>query len=183
MIAITGCQPLVDSRAANAPQELVVTTNKALAVPVTNVTVTEKSFEAPSTEVLYTKVTPQTYGLLATRIINKMLDDTKEIYQTNPRPKIFRRDIIKEDINLPDGFYYANKNVKDILANSDTFVLTTSQIDADYHLSSTISEYINPNTKAPTIIYSLKLIDKEGNIKEEWVESLSQITNDDKSFW
>ncbi len=138
------------------------------------------------TEVLKTQaqeITPQDYGILATRITNKMLDDTKSIYEKIPQPKIYVREIIKESPELPDGFYYANKTISEIVKNSKTFVIAPSQGEADYHLQSNVFEYTNPNTKAPLILFNMRLLNKNGEVINQWVESITQLSNDDRSWW
>ncbi|MFI3241694.1 MAG: hypothetical protein R3Y43_03925 [Alphaproteobacteria bacterium] len=120
---------------------------------------------------------PQDYGILASRVTNKMLDDTKDIYESIPQSKIYIRSIEKISDNIPEGFYSANKNINDILTNSNTFIVTNNQAETNYHLESIVSANDN------TIVYKMNLLDNEGNIIKEYTETLSRLQNDDKTYW
>ena len=61
----------------------------------------------------------QAYETAATRITNKMIDDTHDVYETTVHPKLFVKKINKISENLPDGFYTANRAMKQVITGSD----------------------------------------------------------------
>ena len=92
------------------------------------------------------------YETAATRATNKMLDDTADIYEVVPKPKLYIKDIVKNSPNLPDGFHTARRAIKEIAGKSGTYVVvkdmnvTKHQIPKDlnifplYHLNAPQSQ-------------------------------------------
>src|SRR5574344_2085108 len=62
-------------------------------------------------------ITPEVYSIAATRVTNKMLDDTANIYEKN-KPTIYINQITKEADDLPDGFWAAKEVTTKILEGS-----------------------------------------------------------------
>lgn len=128
-------------------------------------------------------IAPQVYGILANRITNKMLDDTKTVYENLSPPFLYVMEIKKEDANLPDGFYYANKVTKEILKNSRTFRMVNNMNDADYFLETIVSTYSTSDSETPIIVYKMILFDNQNNKINEWAETIARVQNDDQSWW
>lgn len=128
-------------------------------------------------------IAPQIYGIVATRTTNKMLDDTKNIYENLSAPFLYVMEIKKDDVNLPDGFYYSNQITKEILTNSRTFRLVSNMNDADYYLETIVSTYTTPDNESPIIVYKMILFDNKNVKINEWTENVSRIKNDDKTWW
>ena len=126
---------------------------------------------------------PDVYALAATRSINKMLDQSAEIYEKNPAPKIYITEFKKLSKSLPDGLYYAKNTTKQILDGSRTYVVVNNLNDADYYLETQIKEVRLEGSESPIIEYKIVLNDKENNKINEWTETIRQLQNDDKSWW
>mgnify|MGYP007003748654 CR=1 FL=1 len=55
-------------------------------------------------------MTPDVYALAATRSVNRMLDQSAEVYEKTPAPKIYITEFKKMSKTLPDGLYYAKES-------------------------------------------------------------------------
>ena len=130
----------------------------------------------------FSTVTPQVYAIAATRVTNKMLDDTQNLYQTQ-KPKLLIKKKKKMNTALPDGLFYADKVVYDIVNGSQNFVLVDKLDNADFQLNVQVDALVSSGDNAPIIIYHLALLDKDGKEIDSWSEDLRQLQNDDKSWW
>lgn len=129
-------------------------------------------------------VSPKVYAIVATRGVNKMLDQTQNLYQEqNKKPKLLIQKAEKLNTNLPDGFNYANKTIYDIVNGSQNYMLVDKLDDADFVLESSFDAKANPNMPSPIIIFNLSLKDKDGKVIDSWQESIKQVENDDQSWW
>ena len=55
------------------------------------------------------------YETAATRIANKMIDDTSDLYEKTPNLKIYVAQIKKISDNLPDGLYTARRALETVI--------------------------------------------------------------------
>ena len=115
--------------------------------------VVEAPYAAP--QVLDEGITPEVYALLAARATNKMLDDTAEIYEKETPPTLYIMKVKKADDTLPDGFYLARRETKEIIEGSGAFTVVNRLNDAQYYLE--ISVYPVPfvDKSVPGISYHL----------------------------
>ena len=120
------------------------------------------------------------YETAATRAANKMLDDTSELYETNQKPNIYIKQIQKTGDNLPDGFYTAQKSLREIIGKSGTFVLVNDMSKADYIIESTVSEFNAAGL--PAILFRLNINTKDEQPYKAWNVVIRQLT-EDKSWW
>lgn len=134
-------------------------------------------------EVYDDMIIPDVYAIAATRATNRMLDQTAEIFEQNPAPRLYIKEVKKESESLPDGFYYAKEVTKSIIEGSRTFTRVNNMNDADYNLEITVRELADPNRDTPVIEYKSTLFDKNNAKINEWVETIRQIQNDDRSWW
>lgn len=128
-------------------------------------------------------VTPSVYATLATRTTLKMLDDTKNLYEKNKRPKLYIKDTKKLDKNLPDGFYYSRKVTQDIIEGSKTFILVNNMNEAEYFLEPQVSSVYAINSNIPIIQYKVILSDQNDVEISEWDGKITRLKNDDNSWW
>ena len=120
------------------------------------------------------------YETAATRITNKMLDDTPDLYEVQPRPKIYIRQIRKEATGLPDGFYTAQQVIKDIISGSGTYTVVNKADEADYILATSINQFNVDNL--PGIIIKQSINDIYDQQLRGWNIVIKQMT-EYKSWW
>lgn len=120
------------------------------------------------------------YEIAATRITNKMLDDTADIYESKPTPKLYIKQIVKTSESLPDGLYGAQRTIKEIVSGSGTFVVTDKQEDADFVLDSSVNELEAGNM--PAIQFKMGVNDKNDKPLKAWSIVIKQMP-EDKSWW
>lgn len=137
----------------------------------------------PQTTAYETNITPEVYGIVAKRTVNKMLDETAPLYEKAEAPTIFIRDVKIEDDRLPDGFFYANKLTRQLLENAHTFKVVNNKYDADYFLETEVDTVEFKNSPTPAIVYRVMLLDQRNGVIKEWKETIRQLKNDDKSWW
>lgn len=120
------------------------------------------------------------YETAATRITNKMIDDSADLYEVRPRPKIYIRKIRKEAAGLPDGFYTAQQVIKDIISGSGTYVVVNKPDEADYFLATNINQFNVDNL--PGIIIKQTINDISDQPIRAWNVVIKQMS-EDKSWW
>lgn len=128
-------------------------------------------------------ITPEVYAIVATRVTNKMLDQTTAIYEKIPAPTLYVMEVKKEDESLPNGFYHARRVSKDIIKGSRTFTIVENMNDADYYIETIVSAIPLEGIEVPAVKYTLTLYDKDNKQINQWSEAIQQIQNDDKSWW
>lgn len=120
------------------------------------------------------------YEVAATRITNKMLDDTVDIYETKPNTKLYIKKIIKNSETLPDGFYSAQRTIKKIINGSATYTIVDKIDDADFVLESKVNEL--KNNQQSIIQFNMDIKDKQDNSVKAWSITIRQMA-EDKSWW
>ncbi len=129
-------------------------------------------------------ISPKVYAIVASRTVNKMLDETQNLYQSkDAKKKLFIPKAQKLNSSLPDGFNYANKTIYDIVDGSSMFILVSKVDDADLVLESSFDAKANPNMPSPIIVFNLTLKDNAGKVIDSWQENIKQLANDDQSWW
>lgn len=126
-------------------------------------------------------MTPDVYALAATRSVNRMLDQSAEVYEKTPAPKIYITEFKKMSKTLPDGLYYAKDATRQIIEGSRTYTVVNNLNDADYYLEVLVENAGNDET--PVIAYRMILFDKDNVKINEWVETVRRLKNDDRSWW
>lgn len=134
-------------------------------------------------EIQDSMITPEVYAIVATRTTNRMLDQSATVFEKIPNPKLYIMEVKKETEALPDGFYYSKKVTQDIIEGSRTFTKVNNLNDADYYLETKVREIKVNEQDSPIIEYKITLFDKDNNQINEWVETIKQIQNDDRSWW
>jgi len=124
---------------------------------------------------------PEVYAIPAARATNKMLDETRDIYEQNGETFLFITGLKKADRTLPDGIYKAEQVTRQIIDGSNTFKVTADKDEADYILDTIIDNVGTPEN--PILSYRLILIDRENNKINEWIETVRRLSNDDRSWW
>jgi len=120
------------------------------------------------------------YEIAATRITNKMLDDTTDIYEVNPASKLYVNKIRKDSPELSDGLYAANRSIKEIIKGSGTYMVVDKLEDADFILDSSVSNVKNDTN--PTIVLKMNIKDKNNTQAKSWTVTIKQMT-EDRSWW
>ena len=120
------------------------------------------------------------YETAATRVANKMLDDTADLYETQQHPKLYIKQITKKSPDLPDGFYTARRALREITGKSGTFILVNNMEEADYILDPSISALTLADL--PAISFRIDLNDKNDQPFRAWNVVIKQLA-EDKSWW
>lgn len=126
-------------------------------------------------------ISPQVYGIVASRATNKMLSETAGIVTDNKKNSLFISDTQIIDRYLPDGPLATSKATKDILYGSKMFNIVKDKTNADYVLESSVNNVNTP--EIPVIAYELRLYDRQGKLLGNWGDSIRQVLNDDGSWW
>lgn len=123
------------------------------------------------------------YEIVARRTANKLLNYTAPIADRAQRPTIYVSEAQVLDQDLPDGFSYSRKITKDLLENAQAFMIVNDPAAADYFLDTEVETVEVNNVETPVIIYRLILSDANEEVVKEWVETIRQVKNNDKSWW
>lgn len=126
-------------------------------------------------------ITPDVYAIAATRVTNKMLDNSGYIYQSPNDVFIYIMDPKKLDDRLPDGLHAARKVTREIISGSKNYKVATDLNEADYYIQVLVDNI--GNELDPIISYKLILFDKNNQKIDEWVETIKRVKNDDRSWW
>ncbi|MDD4556650.1 MAG: hypothetical protein PHE89_04925 [Alphaproteobacteria bacterium] len=127
-------------------------------------------------------VAPEVYSIVATRTVNRMLDDTKDFYE-KPQPNRLYITETKLEEDLPNGFYLSQAVTKNVIEASRTFDVVNNLKDADYYTETLIKKIQIDESSSPIIQYKMMLFDMENNKINEWSETIRQLENDDRSWW
>ena len=123
------------------------------------------------------------YEIVARRTTNKLLDYTAPIYDAASRPTVFVGEAQVFDKDLPDGFGYCRKITKDMLENAKAFLVVNDLEEADYFVDIDVETVLLEGNETPVIIYTLILSDHNGEVLQEWKETIRQVKNDDRTWW
>ena len=123
----------------------------------------------------------EVYAIPASRATNKMLDDTRNIYEQNGNVFLYIAGLKKNNDKMPDGIYKAEQTTKKIIEGSGTFKIVNDKNEADYILETFIDNVATDDD--PIIEYKMILSDTENNKINEWSETVRRIRNDDRSWW
>lgn len=143
----------------------------------------DDTYQLPTRDERYSEFMPlpEVYAIPAIRATNKMLDETRNLYDSNGDVFLFIAAIQKNDKKLPDGIYKAEQVNRKIINGSNTFRVVNDKSEADYILSPSIDNI--GSIEEPVIEYRLILTDTENNKINEWVETVKRLNNDDRSWW
>ncbi len=120
------------------------------------------------------KYSPEAYIVVATRATNRMLQDTSALYDSATK-KIYIKDINLLSSDLPYGGYRLKGATKEIISGSNTFEVVNNVKDADFIIEPIADWYISSNSEIPALQYTMKLLDKNGNKLDEWIEVIRQV--------
>lgn len=145
--------------------------------------VINEPFVVPQTKYIdvNSEVTPQIYAIAATRGTNKMLDQTADIYENGGNTFLYIKETQKIDKNLPDGFYSANRTIRDIIEGSNTYKIVNNMNDADYYLETKV--FNDGTAETPIVSYQFTLYDSNNAEVRSWNETIRQLNNGDRSWW
>jgi len=125
----------------------------------------------------YIPAQPEAYMLAANRAFNRFIKDTYDIYSKKPNVKIYVRDPISKEKDLPAGLNKGVEVFKTQILNSHTFALTDNLNEADYTLATSAEWFDTPSKEVPAIRFVTKLIDKEGNDVNSWSQIVKRADN------
>lgn len=122
----------------------------------------------------------EAYEVAATRITNKMLNDTVEIYQKQPQPKIYIKETVKSE-TAPDGnLETAQKAMRTLIKGTNSYIVANTETDADFILESSVNDLDTGGQ--PAIQFKLSLNDKALAPVQAWSVVIKQMP-EDKSWW
>lgn len=120
------------------------------------------------------KYSPEAYIVVATRATNRMLQDTSAIYDSASK-KIYIKDINLLSSDLPYGGHRLKGATKEIISGSNTFEVVNNIKDADFVVEPIADWYVSVNSDIPALQYTMRLLDKNGNKIDEWIEVIRQV--------
>lgn len=120
------------------------------------------------------KYSPEAYIVVATRATNRMLQDTSALYDSATK-KIYIKDINLLSSDLPYGGHRLKGATKEIISGSNTFEVVNNVKDADFVVEPTADWYVSSNSDVPALQYTMRLLDKNGNKVDEWIEVIRQV--------
>lgn len=156
-LLLTGCQ----SETAYSPES-----------EISSITIRENISMPDMQNIYMTKA----YETAATRITNKMLDSSADLYEVQPKPKLYIKKIVKTAPELPDGFYTAQQAIEDIIKGSGTFVIVGKQEDASYILETSVNQFNVANL--PGVIMKQSLNDTADKPLRAWNIVIKQMAED-----
>ncbi len=126
-------------------------------------------------------ISPQVYGIVAGRAVNKMLTEVPALLAANKNAPLFIAETTLIDRYLPAEPDTAAKTAKEIIYGSQMFNLVDDRSKASYVLESSLNNVNTP--EIPVILYELKLLDANGHQIGTWSDTIRQVQNDDGSWW
>ncbi len=126
-------------------------------------------------------ITPQIYGIVAGRAVNKMLAEVPALLAEDKYSPLFVAPTVKIDRYLPAEPDVTAKTAKEIIYGAKMFALVDSKDEATYVLEGSLNNINTP--EIPVIVYEIKLVDSKGNQVGKWSDSIRQVQNDDGSWW
>ena len=127
--------------------------------------------------ITYIPAQPEAYRLAANRAFNRFIKDTYDIYAKNPNVKVYVKEGVAQDKDLPKGIDKGIDAFKVNLANSRTFVLVDDQNEADYVLETTAEWFDTPSKDVPAIRYVTRLMAKDGKEAGAWSQIVRRADN------
>jgi|GEM_PF-3635584 len=125
----------------------------------------------------YVPAQPQSYVLASNRAFNRFIKDTYDIYSKKPDIKVYVKDGVLKNGDLPQGIDKGVESFKTNLANSHTFRLTDDEKTADYVLTTTAEWFDTPSKDVPAIKYIIRLTDKNGEKAGVWSQIVTRADN------
>jgi len=119
------------------------------------------------------KYSPEAYNVVATRAINRMLQDTSALYD-NGQKRLFIQDTKLLSSDLPYGSNRLKTTAKEIISGAKVYDLVNNGNNADYILASSADWYV-ANGSTPALQYKLSMFDKAGKKVNEWIEIIRQV--------
>ena len=126
-------------------------------------------------------ISPQVYGIIASRVTNDMLNAAPAIMAGNKDAKVYLAETKQIDRFLPDGPDAAGKAAREIIEGAQMFTLVDDKSQADYVLEGVVNNINTP--ERPVIMYEMTMYDAQGNKIDSWADSMRQVQNDDGSWW
>ena len=156
---------------------ITITTEKS------NISVTQDQYAPAPSLTLSDETSRQLYTVLGSRAINKMLTETANLYK-DEKPNLFLSYPNVDNRNMifssPE---YAEVVAEDIIVGSESYNVVHASDAADYVLDTYISGATVAGRGTPVVAYRIILKDRQNKQIGTWSESVSQIANDDKSWW
>ncbi len=132
----------------------------------------------PAVEVItYIPAQPEAYRLASNRAFNRFIKDTYDIYVKNPNIKVYVKDGVAKDKDMPQGIDKGVEAFKTNLSNSHTFVLVDDESKADYILDTTAEWFDTPSKEVPAIRYVVRLKTPNGNDAGAWSQIVRRADN------
>ena len=147
------------------------------------ITITQEQYVPAPSLTLSDETSRQLYTVLGARAINKMLTETEDLYKED-KPNLFISYPNVDNRNMifssPE---YAEVVAEDIIVGSESYNVVHASDSADYVLDTHISGATVAGKGTPVVAYRIILKDRQNKQIGTWSESVSQIANDDKSWW
>lgn len=120
---------------------------------------------------------PEAYELAASRVFNRFVKDTTEIYGAKPNVLLYlKKPVLKSD-DLPEGIEKGLSHFKNKVLTSYTYAVTDDENNNDYVLETEADWFDTPSKTVPAIKYTTTLFDKNKKQIGQWVEIVKKADN------
>ena len=128
-------------------------------------------------------VSPEVYEVVATRITNRMLVETEDLYSGVLRPSIYVAEIQSIDGDFDNGFYLSRKIIQNLLIGTKHYKVANSKSVADYYLELMVFKHDVEYGMDKILEFKMTMYDKNNKKVQEFSELIKQVKNDDRSWW
>ena len=123
---------------------------------------------------------PQAYELASSRIFNRFITDTADIYSKKPDALLNVESVQVANDDLPGGTKNGVQLFKDKILSSRIFVLENDKDKAEYVVETKVDWFDTPSKEIPAIKYEVILKDNKNELINQWTEIVKKAENSQK---
>lgn len=120
---------------------------------------------------------PAAYELAASRVFNRFVKETTEIYGAKPNVLLYFKAPVTKSDDLPKGVEKGVLSFKNKVLTSYTYAVTDDENNHDYVLETEVDWFDTPSKTVPAIKYTATLFDKNKKQLGQWVEVVKKADN------
>ena len=128
-------------------------------------------------------VTPEVYEVIATRLTNRMLQETTDFYSGSTRPSVFVGEVTTQNGRVDNGFFLSRKIVNDIIAGSNTYQVVSAKKSADYYLALEVIKPLLDQNSGKILQLKMTMYDRKNRPVKQFSEFMQQVKNDGNGWW
>ena len=120
---------------------------------------------------------PEAYELAASRVFNRFVKETTEIYGAKPNVLLYVKNADVKSEDLPKGVEKGIQFFKDKVLKSYTYAVTTDENNHDCYVETSVDWFDTPSKTVPAIKYTATLFDKDNKQLGQWTEIVKKAEN------